>query len=202
MNTVSTNTIQHPRWFTSDIAFNRLYPESIQRLAPLHWTPLMTARKAAGFLNTGRNVRVLDIGSGVGKFCLCAGHYTPRAHFFGVEQRQHLIDCAENAKKKLALTNVTFLHKNITEIDFGEFEHFYFFNSFYENLSASTKIDYAVSHSEELFQYYSSFLLRALFKRKAGTRLVTYHCLEYQIPPNYHLYWSDPNTLLKFWIKE
>lgn len=202
MNMVLMNNTEQSRWFSSDTAFNKLYPGPIQQLSPLHWTPLLTARRAAGFLNTGRNAKILDIGSGVGKFCLCAGYYTPRAHFFGVEQRRHLVDYAESAKKKLALNNVTFLHNNITDVNFNEFDHFYFFNSFYENLAESTKIDNEVPHSKALFQHYSSFLLRALYERKSGTRLVTYHSLEYQIPPNYYLYWSDPNTLLKFWIKE
>jgi len=32
----------------------------------------------------------LDIGSGVGKFCLAGAYYKPSASFFGVEQRKDL----------------------------------------------------------------------------------------------------------------
>ena len=56
-------------WFGSDAQFNKLYPSSIQMLAQRHWTPLVVARKAAGFLAAESNVSVLDIGSGVEKFC-------------------------------------------------------------------------------------------------------------------------------------
>ena len=36
----------------------------------MHWTPVHVARRAAQFLVTGPETRVLDVGSGPGKFCL------------------------------------------------------------------------------------------------------------------------------------
>ena len=87
------------KWFASDEQFNQLYPLSIQALARRHWTPLSVARKAAGFLAAENNVRILDIGSGVGKFCLAAAYYKPKAFYYGIEQRKSLVSHAEKARE-------------------------------------------------------------------------------------------------------
>ncbi len=71
------NKISPANWFNSDMEFNTLYPPSIQLLSRNHWTPLSIAMKAACFLAGDGNVRILDIGSGVGKFCLAAAWHTP-----------------------------------------------------------------------------------------------------------------------------
>lgn len=175
---------------------------SIQKLAAQHWTPVVTARKAARFLANRDHVKILDIGSGVGKFCLVGAHYSPHAMFYGVEQRRHLVNCAELGKLKLGLNNVSFLHQNLTELDFRDYDHFYFFNSFYENLPAIDKIDNSLVYSTELFHFYSKFLYKQLSKMPSGTRLVTLQSLGHEIPPGYHIQWSDPATLLQFWEKK
>ena len=59
-------------WFTSDAQFNCLYPPSIQKLSGRYWTPLQSTRLAVQFLASDARARILDIGSGVGKFCLSA----------------------------------------------------------------------------------------------------------------------------------
>src|SRR4051812_20257231 len=83
--------------FSSDAAFDWMYPECFQVLSLKHWTPLAIARKAAGFL-AEPGTRVLDIGSGIGKFCLAAAHHFPETFFYGVEQRHELVYHAEEAK--------------------------------------------------------------------------------------------------------
>jgi len=44
------------------------------------WTPLAIARKAAEFLAEPGS-KVLDIGSGIGKFCLTGAFFNPEATF-------------------------------------------------------------------------------------------------------------------------
>lgn len=51
----------------SDTDFNELYPPEIQMLARRHWTSIHIARQAASFL-ASKDSKILDIGSGVGKF--------------------------------------------------------------------------------------------------------------------------------------
>lgn len=193
--------IQTKNWFSSDYQLNEIYPVSIQAKAERHWTPLHVARKASSFLAAENNVRILDIGSGVGKFCLTAAFYKPKAFFYGVEQRKSLINCAEIAKENLCLANVSFIHGNFTALDFRNYDHFYFFNAFYENLAGTDKIDDSIDYSGELYNYYNRYLYKLLEQKPAGTRLATYHSLEDEVPKGYHIVGSEMDNLLKFWIK-
>lgn len=188
-------------WFSSDERFNELYPPSVSALSRRHWTPLRVARKAAKFLAAANNVRILDIGSGAGKFCLAAGHFEPKAFFCGIEQRKNLVGDAQTAGRILGLENVNFMHGNFTQLDFADYDHFYFYNSFYENLTGTDKIDSSIDYSANLYNYYNRYLYKLLDKKKPGTRLVTYHSLEDEIPPDYHLVGSEMEGLLKFRIK-
>ena len=188
-------------WFRSDADFNRLYPVPIQELAQEHWTTLAVARSAADFLAAEPGMRILDIGSGVGKFCLSAAHHKPNAFYFGVEQRKSLVTIADEVKNRLGLTNVTFINCNFTQLDFCQYDHFYFYNSFYENLNRTDKIDDTVDYSQDLYQYYNSCLYKQLEKKPAGTRLATYQCTEDNIPSDYHIVGTEVNDLLKLWIK-
>jgi SAM-dependent methyltransferase len=188
-------------WFTSDVKFNQLYPLAIQLLAQRHWTPLIVARKAANFLAAESNVKILDIGSGVGKFSLAAAHYKPKAYYYGIEQRKALVNHAEEAKGILRIENVSFSNGNFTQIDFRKYDHFYFYNSFYENITDTDKIDNSIDYSLELFNYYNRYLYTQLEQKPAGTRLASFHSLEDEIPDEYHLVGAEMNDLLKFWIK-
>jgi SAM-dependent methyltransferase len=188
-------------WFSSDEAFNRLYPLTIQNLAVRHWTPLDIARKVADFLAAEAGVRILDVGSGVGKFCLSAAYYKPHALYYGVEQRKNLIHYAELARKKLGFENVSFIEGNFTQLDFKKFDHFYYYNAFYENLADTNRIDESIDYSCELYNYYNRYFYKQLELKPAGTRLATYHSLEYEVPASYHVVGTECDNLLKFWIK-
>ena len=186
--------------FSSDAAFDWMYPEHFQLLSLKHWTPLVVARKAAAFL-AEPGARVLDIGSGVGKFCLAAAHEFPETFFYGVEQRQELIYHAESAKGYAQLSNANFIYSNITQVNFKEFDHFYFYNSFYENIGPGNRIDDSIELSESLYIYYTQYLFRALDEKPSGTRLVTFHISGEEVPSSYKLADVSYDTLLKMWIK-
>ena len=188
-------------WFSSDYQFNKIYPPSIQLLALQHWTPLSVVRKAADFLAAENNAKILDIGSGVGKFCLAAAKYKPNAVFTGVEQRRGLVNYAQTAKEILELDNASFIRANFTKIDFKSYDHFYFFNSFYENLAGTAKIDSTLAYSRELYNYYHVYLFKLLDQMPVGTRFAAYHGVADDMPPGYHIVGSDIDKLLKFWIK-
>jgi hypothetical protein len=190
------------KWFSSDWQFNQLYPVDIQLLARMHWTPLDVARLCSNFLVSGNEVRILDVGSGVGKFCLASAFYNPEASFYGIEQRQNLTTIARSAKDTLRLKNAHFIHGNFTQVDFRNYDNFYFFNAFYENVSSNAVIDDTIDYSVELFNYYTRYLHKQLDQKPVGTRVATYHSLGDEIPGNYHLVGNGLDDLLKFWIKE
>jgi SAM-dependent methyltransferase len=187
--------------YSSDTAFDWLYPKRIQELSRLHWTPLEIAKQSAKFLAAGAGKRILDIGSGVGKFCLIGAHYFPEATFYGVEQRKELYHFAQSAKERIKAQNVNFLNENFTQIDFSAYDHFYFYNSFFENIVDQGQIDHDVEYSTSLYNYYSRYMLKGLENRPSGTRLVTYHGLGDEIPSSYQLVDASMDFLLRMWIK-
>ena len=188
-------------WFASDKIFNSLYPKPIQDVAEKHWTKLEVAKKSAAFLAVSPDAKVLDIGSGSGKFCLTAAHYHPQTFFYGIEQRANLVELSTELAQKLQLANVSFICDNVTNIEFENFEHFYFYNSFYENVAGTQKIDSTIKYSDELYHYYNRYLYKQLNKKPAGTRLVTYHSFGTETPPGYEIVHTDYNEFLKFWVK-
>jgi hypothetical protein len=197
-----TKTLSTTTHFENDEHFNLLYPWSIRQHSERHWTPFGIALIAAGFLAEQPGSRILDIGSGIGKFCLIGGQHYPGSHFFGVEQRRELVRLAENAKQSTAIDNATFIHGNFTQLDLNRFDHFYFYNSFYENLvDEAFHIDESIDHTFSLYEYYTRYLFKALEGKPSGTRLVTYHCFREVVPSEYRLVASF-NTFLRCWIKD
>lgn len=188
-------------WFDSDNQFHHLYPLAMQQLARRHWTSLAITQKVVQFLTPSPGDKVLDIGSGVGKFCLTGAYYQPSAQFFGIEQRSDLVAHAETAKSILGLSNVHFIHGNFTQLDFSQYNHFYFYNSFYEHLVDTDKIDEHITFSESLYNYYNRCLYKKLDQMPAGTRLVTFHTLDDKVPPGYYLADALEGNLLRLWLK-
>jgi cyclopropane fatty-acyl-phospholipid synthase-like methyltransferase len=188
-------------WFKSDKVFNSLYPLHIQEVAEKHWTPIAVAVKAAAFLAVSDDVKILDIGSGSGKFCLTAAHLYPQTLFYGIEQRPGLVSLSQELAKKLELENGVFLCNNITKVDFSRYDHFYFYNAFYENIAGTQKIDNDIIYSEDLYNYYNRYLYKQLDKMPAGTRLVTYHSFGKEVPKSFEIVHTDYNEYLKFWVK-
>ena len=111
------------------------------------------AVRAAELLATTEKTRVLDIGSGSGKFCTIGTLFT-RAHFIGVEQRPHLTEVARKIAEELGAAQASFIDGNMIDLDWSFFDSFYLFNPFYENHVKSIRIDDTVSHNEDKFQRY------------------------------------------------
>jgi SAM-dependent methyltransferase len=187
--------------FSSDEKFNQLYPKEISALASRHWTPLSVAKEAAAFLAVGLNTRILDIGSGVGKFCLIGAKLYPNTVFAGIEQRKSLTQIAQSVALELSLSNTEFLTGNFTEINFAQYQHFYFYNAFYENLIDNDAIDQNVVQSHELFNLYNRKLYKQLKQLPSGTRIATFHSSENEMPSSYQVVGVGSNDDLKFWVK-
>ena len=123
------------------------------------------------------------------------------ALFYGVEQRSELVYQAEEAKGYTQLTNVDFIHANITQVNFKEFDHFYFYNSFHENIDPDHQIDDTIELSEGLYAYYTQYLFKALDGKPSGTRLVTFHISGQEVPAGYKMSGFACDGLMKMWIK-
>jgi cyclopropane fatty-acyl-phospholipid synthase-like methyltransferase len=122
---MSNNKVKPQRLLLmSDSEFDEVYPDRIQKLSDIHWTPIEVARIAIEWLELDENSHLLDIGSGVGKFCCIAAEMT-NAMITGVEKRTNLVRVAEKVIKEKNLNNVRIINENITKIDFKNFNAFY-----------------------------------------------------------------------------
>ncbi len=186
--------------YVDDDEFNTIYPEWVRKLAFRHWTSVQISKVAADFLVGKPGTKVLDIGSGPGKFCMIGASHT-NGYFTGVEQRYSLVELSKKLSIFYSIQNVNYIHANITSINFKEYDAFYFFNSFYENIDRSAIIDETVNASIDLYDLYSIYVNDQFSLAPQGTRLVTYCGALKEIPSSYELQYSLYNGLLKFWKK-
>ena len=192
---------QPQNYFFSDAAFDNLFPIHIQKLSAIHWTPINVAITAARFLTRQPNARVIDIGAGVGKFCITGSFFT-NGHFTGIEQRKNFVTIGRKVIKQFGLNKVELLDGNFTEIDLSQFNGIYFYNSFHENIVLADSLDEQVDRSSELYNLYTQHLLTQLKQMPVGTRLAPYWLSITEIPACYKMYESHYSNLLKLWIKE
>ncbi len=200
MGTIVSDLEDPDAFSIEDEKFDLVFPSRLRKLSSLFWTPVAVAAEAARFLAPAPDVRVLDIGCGPGKFCLVAAMLS-EAHFTGIEHRGELVAAAKQAAMKLKLTNVEFIHANMLEIDFGNYDAFYHFNPFEENMYGH-KIDSAVLLSATLFKKYTDYVSEQLGQRPIGTRVVTYAGYADDIPSCYDCESTLFGDDLKFWIKK
>jgi SAM-dependent methyltransferase len=185
----------------TDTDFDAIYTSRIKKISKMHFTPVEVAKTAANYLVTKPGTKVLDVGSGAGKFCMVGATCT-NGHFTGVEQRQSLFQLSDLLSKGHRLSNTRFLHANITEIDFCAFDAVYFFNSFYENIFPKDPIDRSVEMDKYLYTFYTEYLSQQLGKMPIGTRLATYFTYAYEVPTQYYELQSMCfDTKLKLWEK-
>jgi SAM-dependent methyltransferase len=178
-----------------------LYPEKLAHLSRLHWTPLEVALRAAKWLSPTGNENILDIGSGVGKFCLL-GALTTNACYTGVELRKDLHSIADNIIRSFSIPRVRLIQGDIANIDFAAYNAFYFFNSFEENIHPAYGIDDRIPLTEERYKFYTSKVKLALSKMPPQTRLVTYCVLKDIPPPGYIKEKTDFDGKLVLWVKQ
>ncbi len=183
----------------ADEEFDLIFPVRIRKHSSLHWTPKDVAIAAARLLVTAPGTRVLDIGCGPGKFCL-VGATLGNGHFTGIEQRKDLVAAARRAAKKLGVTNVRFLRGNVRELSFADYDAFYLYNPFAENI-AGHRIDATVPLSVSLFKSYIRYVAAQLGGRPLGTRVVTYAGYADEIPSCYDCEATYFDDELKLWVK-
>jgi hypothetical protein len=184
-------------------AFDIVYPKFIRRCSAHFWTPVEVATRAARFLAPSPLSRVLDVGSGVGKFCI-VGALATGASFSGIEQRPNLVAVANRASGKLGAARTNFTVGTIEDVDWSLHDAFYFFNPFEENLFREQGcLDRAVILSEERFRSDVAFMEKVLAGVPIGTRVATFHGFGGRIPQGFELVDQQPHRggVLRFWTK-
>jgi predicted RNA methylase len=185
-----------------DSDFDSIYPAPIREVSEVYWTPIDVARKAALWFAHGGSKRVLDVGAGVGKFCLVAAAVAPATNFVGIEHRPHLVAVAQRATR--SLPNVLMLLGSMEVAPWKDCDAFYFYNPFGENSFApGGQLDGTVELSIKRYLRDVDFVERRLQAAALGTRVVTYHGFGGSMPVEYVLEREEPRGVdfLRFWVK-
>jgi len=184
----------------TDKTFDAVYPKFIRDLSEIYFTPVNVAKVAAKFLANQVNAKILDIGSGSGKFCMIGASYTT-GHFTGVEQREHLCQLSTEISQLYQLPNIRFIHANLTTIDFNAFNGFYLFNPFSENFAIVGMIADETDLQSILYHQYTDHVRSALEDMPVGTRLATFFSTCREVPPTYRVQAEHFEGKLKLMVK-
>lgn len=186
----------------TDLDFDSLLAQADQLPSRRFWTPVDVALLAARWLNDAAVARVLDIGSGVGKFCVIAA-LASSVEVVGIEHRPRLTKAARDLADKLGVADrVEFVDGRVEEIEIAAFDALYFFNPFGENLHLQDEqLDVSVELGEDRYRADVAFAEQALRRVAVGTRVLTYHGFGGRIPFDYTLerYEQVGSGTLKMW---
>jgi SAM-dependent methyltransferase len=186
-----------------DAEFDAAYPPAIRAVSSCFWSPVRVALRAAELLVTSRASRVLDVGSGVGKFCI-VGAAATGATFMGVEHRPRFVSVAERVAEAFGVTSAHFQCATFSTVDLEDFDGVYLFNPFEENLWGPVeRLDETVPLSRERFARDTVRAERLLASARVGTRVVTYYGFGSVVPPGFRLALRERQRSghLELWVK-
>ena len=184
-----------------DRLFDDVYPLHIRRASSIHWTPVEVAVRAAKLLAIEPGARILDIGSGVGKFCIVAAAAVD-ARVHGIEHRPHLVAIAERAAARVGV-EVTFRTRTFAPEDAEGVDGIYLFNPFAENVcSSADSIDVTVERSFARFERDIATAEELFRQARVGARVVTYCGFGGRLPAGYTLATRDRCAgMIELWVK-
>jgi SAM-dependent methyltransferase len=189
---------------SSDVEFDRIYDLRIRVLSAMYWTPIRVAARAARLLSLGGATRVLDIGSGVGKFCL-VGALTADAHFVGIERRKDLVDIARGAASALQAERASFVHADMDGFAFDGFDGFYLYNPFFEQISRYlTPIDDTLERTDAAYRYFIRLTVEKLAALRPPVAVVTFNGFGGAMPRDFAFRGDEPagTDRLELWVKD
>lgn len=192
------------RGLVDDVTFDAVYDEPIRARSARFWTPVAVAARVARLFSREGARRVLDVGSGAGKFCLTAACVCPEVEFTGIEQRPHLVEAARRAGARLGLENACFFTGDVTSVPWLDFDGLYFFNPFAENIyHREEQLDQTVELSVSRFTADIQRVFGALAAAPVGMCFITYHGLGGPIPGSYDLVHREHacSDWLRVWVK-
>ena len=185
----------------TDFVFDSLLPKRFQEISKVHWTPKKIIEVAINWFKECKTSSVLDIGSGVGKFCVI-GAQKSDLQFTGVELRKILFKQAVKIKEELSLSNVEFINENILNVNFNDYDGFYYFNPFLEQIHEVDRIDESTIYSPTNFSVYENHVLDQLNNAKIGTAVITYCSPNLKLSNDFTMKQMMFDGMLELWVKE
>jgi len=185
-----------------DTLFDSILPIELRRQSRINWTPVSVARRAAQLLVSRPGARVLDVGSGAGKFCL-VGALTTSGRYVGVERRSALAKTAAEIVRSFPDLDVRYVDGDMADLDWSPYDAIYLFNPFYENM--------LTLHGGELdrptglarFNHYVGVVESKLLLLRHATRVVTYHGFGGEFPDCFERVLKEEHESgnLELWVK-
>lgn len=186
--------------FPLDAEFDRFYPSLSTELSAQHFSSFYACKQALDFFGSDESVRVLDIGSGIGKFCFL-GALLSKCHFTGIELRESLYNWAEKVRSASHMNQIQFILGDFKNLHFESFNCFYLFNPFMEYKDVKRKIDASILTGKEAYIQLLHTLFNKLDMLPKGIKLVTYHVRLEQIPSDFQLVESKLGNSLRCFVK-
>ncbi len=188
----------------SDADFDACLPEAQRRVSYRYWTSVAIVARVVRWLSGAGAERVLDVGSGVGKFCVVGALASPMA-FTGIEHRAHLVELAKGLAERFDVApRATFLTGGLDGVDFRDFDALYFYNPFGENhFTAFDHLDSTVEVNRRRFDRDVAMAESLLGRVPMGTRIATFNSFGGRIPDTFDLEQATlaDHSLLRFWRK-
>jgi len=195
------NELRKAKMPVNDAEFDSIFPNQIQNLSYRHFTSFEVSKVVAQWLNEYEKLNLLDLGCGVGKFCLAAASFTNH-YIVGTDFREDYILIAQNLKDKYGLKNLDFVNRNILDVDFKKFNAFYLFNPFLEQIDDTARMDNKYDTSPLYYSIYENHVRARLQEMPVGTVVITYYVTPQQMPFNYVTLKTDFDGFLKLWTKK
>jgi hypothetical protein len=172
-----------------DFEFDEILPSRFREISDVHWTPIDVARKIAFVLQDRPRARFMDVGSGAGKLCLLLALMT-ELNIHGIEQREDLVKVSRKICDANAPGRINIIHGNMVNLDWDQYDIFYFYNPFHEHVcsrEAVDMIDYKVSFNKKVYLKYIEVVFRQLELLKPKQKVITFHGYGGGQPPSLKL---------------
>lgn len=187
----------------TDEAFDSLLSERPRTKSRSYWSSVEAAQTAARLLREAGATRVLDAGSGVGKFCSVASLHMGR-RVWGIERRPELVDESRRLARALG-ADVEISEGTLADVDARRFDGFYFFNPFGEYVAADEdRYDMSTPRSFDAYIKDARLVERWLRAVPVGTAMVTYNGLGGRIPASYRVRHTTHirDDVMRLWVKD
>lgn len=186
-----------------DADFDRHLPPAIRAASAAHWTPSACVAQVMAWARELGVRRIVDIGSGCGKFCIL-GALASDAYFIGIERRRHLVSVARALAGHFSVEDrVEFREGDLLSARVPTADLYYLYNPFFEStLPVGLRIDAAVPFSEARREEEILTVQTLLHAAPSGTHLVTNCGFGGHIPPTFSLLRRDEDLYLKLWRKD
>jgi SAM-dependent methyltransferase len=191
-------------YLVRDEEFDRVYDGRWREPSATHWSSTRIIQRVVTLLSLREGEVVLDVGSGVGKFCLVGALITP-AQFVGIERRPGLVEAAEHARRRLRAERARFLCDDALNADWSAFDCIYFFNPFEEHLMPpSVRIDDSTELSQSEYVDSVDSAQTKLEALKPGTRVAHFWGYGAEMPASFTLLEREQHGtgVLEVWRKD